>query len=179
MNPLEEWLPIPGYTGYEVSNQGAVRTYRRQNGRLPFIDVPRPLKSLPMKDKLYLRVVLIDDGGKRNDHKVHHLVLFAFIGSRPSSNHDGCHKDGNARNNFLSNLYWGTKQENADDRIAHGTQVRGISSGMSKLTDSQVSEIKAALPTWTKGTGRYFAQKFGVGDTAISQIKHGRTWAHL
>lgn len=174
----EVWTEIPGFPGYEVSNCGNVRTYRSQNGRGAFNDAPRPVKQDKAKGKKYFRVSLSVDG-KRFHKRVHVLVLTAFRSERPSPKHDGCHDDGNAENNHLSNLYWGTKQENADDHIRHGTQCRGSLSGKAKLTEEQAAEIVAHLPYWKKGDGRRFAEKFGVGDTAISSIKHGLTWRHV
>jgi hypothetical protein len=92
---------------------------------------------------------------------------------------DGCHSDGNASHNALSNLYWGTKLENAQDRVDHGTQVRGVDHHLAALTEQQVQEIRDALPTWKRGMGRQFANKFGVADSTISAIKAGLTWSHV
>lgn len=171
------WLPVVGFSGYEVSDEGYIRTTRARNGS-GFSD-PRPLTARKIKDKEYLRVTLSDQSGKQVDRKIHLLVLEAFIGPRPTQQHDGCHSDGNAINNRVSNLYWGTKQDNADDRVAHGTQVRGELQGLAKLSDAQVAEIKAAMPSWKRGSGRHFAKKFGVSDSTISAVKLGLTWEHI
>ena len=118
-------------------------------------------------------------GNKRYHKKVHTLVLLAFKGERPSQEYDGCHYDGNAENNYLSNLYWGTKQENAQDRLRHGTQCQGEQVRLSKLTSEQATEILNHLPMWKRGDGRKFARKFGVSDSTISAIKSQHTWKHL
>ena len=118
-------------------------------------------------------------GNKRYHKKVHTLVLLAFKGERPSQEYDGCHDDGNAENNYLSNLYWGTKQENAQDRLRHGTQCQGEQVRLSKLTSEQATEILNHLPMWKRGDGRKFARKFGVSDSTISAIKSQHTWKHL
>ena len=175
----EEWLPVVGFIGYEVSNLGLVRSYRSPNGRGPLAQVPRPVLSKPARGKRYLRAALSDGAGKTSQLPIHLLVLTAFRGPRPTKKHDGCHNDGVAENNSLRNLRWGTKQSNADDRTAHGKQIRGTQVSLSVLTEDQVIEIKAAIPSWKKGMGRYFAQKFGVGDSAVSAIKSGLTWRHL
>lgn len=175
---MEVWVNIPGFPGYEVSDLGNVRTSRSVNGRGVFRDTPRLLKQSKAKGKKYFRVSLSLDG-KRVHKRVHVLVLTAFKGARPSNKHDGCHDDGNEENNNLSNLYWGTKKENASDRIRHGTQCRGSKIGISKLTEVQVAEIVAHIPNWKKGDGRKFATKFGVGDSTISAIKRNQTWKHV
>lgn len=179
MPVLEEWLVIPDLIGYEVSNLGRVRTYRSANGRGGLKEHPRLMKNHPTPQKPYLRVRLAAVTGGDKYWPVHQLVLLAFRGPRPTAAHDSCHDDGNAQNNVLTNLRWDTKQANADDRVNHGTQIRGVQVSLAVLTEEQVKEIKAAIPIWKKGLGRYFATKFGVGNSAISAIKHGLTWKHV
>lgn len=174
----EQWGTLPDFVGYEVSTHGQVRTYRKQNGR-GYLEQPRLMPPNPTVGKPYLRVRLAAPDGRYVDKPIHQLVLLTFVGPRPYPEYDSCHDDGNAENNFLTNLYWGTKKENAEDRVRHSTQVRGVKVSLAKLTDSQVAEIKQALPTWKKGMGKQFAEKFGVGNTAISCIKHGLTWNHV
>ncbi|AHC56576.1 hypothetical protein JJJA_0060 [Achromobacter phage JWDelta] len=173
----EVWTSVVGFTGYEVSDLGNVRTTRSKNGKGTC--EPRPLLPRAIVGKIYHRVTLTDASGNRVDRKVHLLVLEAFRGPRPAPEMDGCHRDGNAHHNELSNLYWGTKRENAQDRVDHGTQVRGDTHPLSVLTEQQVMEIKQALPTWKRGMGRTFAKRFGVCESAITSVKLGRTWSHV
>ncbi len=172
-------MPIPDFVGYEASTLGRVRSYRSINGKGGLRLIPRLLKLMDSPKKEYLRVGLVDGLGKVRHIPVHTLVLLTFVGPRPSKDHDCCHQDGNARNNVVWNLRWDTRQANADDRVNHGTQVRGKDAPLAVLTETQVREIKDALPTWKKGMGRFFAQKFGVGDSAISAVKLGLTWSHI
>ena len=51
---------------------------------------------------------------------VHRLVLEAFVGTCPDL-HEGCHRDGDPRNNTVVNLYWGTRSANNYDKVRHGT----------------------------------------------------------
>ena len=176
---VETWLPIPDFIGYEVSDMGNVRSFRPKNGKGNLQEVPRLLKNLSTVKKEYLRVGLLDSNQRLRHFPIHTLVLLAFIGERPSKKHQACHFDGNAKNNKLSNLSWGTAQQNADDRKRHGTQICGENVAISVLTVEQVKEIKAALPVWKKGFGKYFSNKFGVGHSAISAIKHNQTWKHV
>ena len=66
----------------------------------------KPQKS----DKGYLRVRLIKDG-KKKWHKVHRLVAQAFI-ENPDNKPQINHKDGNKKNNSVTNLEWVTDEEN-------------------------------------------------------------------
>ena len=179
MNGPEEWKGLPDFIGYEVSSYGNLRTYLSANGKGGLRATARPVTQYPTPKKEYLRVKLIGHDGKPVDMPVHQAVLFAFHGPRPTPEHDSCHGDGNARNNHWRNLRWDTKQANADDRVNHGTQVRGEAVGLSVLTETQVLEIRKALPHWKKGMGREFAIKFGVGDSAIHSVKVGQTWKHV
>lgn len=116
IQPIEIWKPVSGYEGlYEVSNTGFVRrasaSRRAPSGRM--------VKSRPNAGG-YLRVCLYRAGAQK-DHFVHHLVLEAFVGSRPEGM-EGCHSpDRNPANNDATNLRWDTKSENQYDRVRHGT----------------------------------------------------------
>lgn len=120
----ERWLPIPGHEGwYEVSDFGRVRsvprTRIRKNGS------PMTLQGCVLKptpdDKGYGYVQLSYADGSRSHRPVHQLVLAAFVGPVPSGE-EVRHLDGQAGNNHLSNLTYGTPLENAADMKRHGTQ---------------------------------------------------------
>lgn len=175
----EVWKAIPGCTGYEASSHGRIRSYRSPNGRGALVTQPRLMALSPMKDKPYLQVTLSMGAGKYYQAQVHCLILLTFVGPKLSSLLEGCHNDGNARNNFADNLRWDTKQSNAADQIKHGTKPLGSKSHLAVLTDDQVMQIKAAFPNWKHGTGKYFADLFKVGTTTISNIKREIRWRHL
>ena len=103
----EQWWPIDGYEAYEVSTLGRVR----RGGRI--------LNPYPIDQWGHLSVGLWRNG-RRVSRQVHHLVLEAFIGERPQGA-ETLHGDGDASNNLLSNLRWGTHSENEADRVSHGT----------------------------------------------------------
>jgi hypothetical protein len=95
------WRVIPDYPNYEVSDQGEVRSIKKQLVLKPF---GNPYKSV----RLY-------KDGKRKTFLVHRLVLLTFVGDPPSG-HECLHKDHDPTNNRLSNLMWGTKSLNCSDR---------------------------------------------------------------
>lgn len=114
----ETWLPVVGFEGfYEVSDLGRVRGIdrRRSDGStlrgrvlVPYLDA-----------RGYLRVQLFRHGD-RSRPVVHRLVLTAFVGARPEGM--VCrHGNGDALDNRLSNLRWGTVAENNRDTVRHGT----------------------------------------------------------
>ena len=175
----EVWASVVGFTGYEVSNLGGVRTYRPRNGIGELLKTPRLMKPSAVSGRPYLRVKLANNAGKQVDRKVHLLVLEAFVGPRPTPEHDACHGPTGARDNRLSNLRWGTKQENAEDRIAHGTQLRGEQIHKTVLTTQQVSLVKTKIPNWKRGMCTKFAEEFGVCPSTIAAIRDGKAWGHI
>jgi len=92
--------------------------YIERTGRpLPHPDTPTPMRLMPGEDG-HMRVMLYKEGvGYRE--LVHRLVLTAFV--RPAvDGEQTCHRNGDATNNNLPNLRWGTQKDNWQDRIRHG-----------------------------------------------------------
>ena len=118
----ERWVPIAGYgEEYEVSSLGRVRSKGRT---IPYRDgrvrtYPGVVLSQSWSSRGYL-VVGISHRGNVRAHTVHSLVATAFHGPKP----DGLecrHLNGNKSDNSASNLRWGTRAENREDMIRHGT----------------------------------------------------------
>lgn len=61
--------------------------------------------------------------GKMLYPRVHHLVMDAFGEPKPSDAHEIRHLNGNRRDNRIENLAWGTRRENWQDSVRHGTAV--------------------------------------------------------
>lgn len=108
---------------YEITDHGDVfslpRVVIRSNGR-PYTCVRKRLK--PWFNGGHLQVELHRDGETVYRY-VHVLVLEAFVGPRPSSDHKGLHRDDDPWHNHVSNLYWGTMSDNALDRVRNGNDV--------------------------------------------------------
>jgi hypothetical protein len=51
---------------------------------------------------------------------VHRLVALAFIGE-PEPGQEVCHVDGDQMNPRVENLYWGSRSDNVNDAVGHGT----------------------------------------------------------
>ena len=99
----EVWKPIKDFPGYEVSNYGRVKSFRRY---------PEGQILSPRIDSWgYSQVILQSPKGMQVNKKVHNLVLESFVGSRPDGM-QAIHLDENPRNSSLSNLKWGTQNEN-------------------------------------------------------------------
>lgn len=116
----EEWRPVVGYDGYEVSDLGRVRSYRRPGrGSARLADEPRPI-ALLMDPQGYKRLTLSVNGSQKR-RGVHQLVAEAFLSDSRFEGAIVCHRDGDPGNNTQANLRWGTARDNSEDRAAHGT----------------------------------------------------------
>jgi len=71
-------------------------------------------------------------------------------------------------------LTLGTRRDNMIDAKQKGRNARGITHGHSKLSESEVKEIRKA-----KGTQRTIAGLYSISKTTVHEIKSGRKWAHL
>ncbi len=124
MTAPERWLPVPGWEGlYEVSDLGRVRSLDRyvrthHNGRRL---VPgRILKPQPASKYGHLKVGFTREGSKVRWFQIHQLVMRAFVGPCPEGM-EVRHLDSVPWNNVLTNLTYGTRAENAQDRVQNGT----------------------------------------------------------
>jgi len=156
----EELRPISRYPGYIASSHGAI--YSEKRGR-------RKLLSPDVGDQGHCRVTLYRNGVSSRE-LVHRLILETFSGPPPHPEAQGRHRDGNAENNYLSNLSWGGQDENWIDSKRHGTHRR-----YSKLSSEQVAEIRNRHITGE--TGEALAREFGVSATQIRNIAAGKQWS--
>lgn len=107
---MESMIPeikeIKDFPGYYVSNEGTIYSTRKNGG----YDCPMTPMALKEDKDGYFEVGLYKQG-KRYFRRVHRLVASAFI---PNENNLPIinHKDGNKKNNNVSNLEWCTISEN-------------------------------------------------------------------
>lgn len=118
----ETWRAIPGYPGYEASDEGNVRSLDRTTvskagvSRLFRGKVLR-LQDLTGRGYLYAGLWL---NGKLKYERVNRLVLLAFVGTPSSPDLQALHDNDVKGDNRLSNLRWGTGTENSQDAIRNG-----------------------------------------------------------
>lgn len=128
------------------------------------------LKPTPLSKSKHLYVSLRKDN-KTYKKYIHRLVLETFVGGCQEGM-ECCHKDGNTFNNDKSNLYWGTRSNNIQDSIRHGTH-----GCYKKLTPEQVVRIKELIKDGH--TQRFIGKLFNVDKSTIGYIKRGFTWKDI
>ena len=100
--------------GYEVTRDGrvfSVSSNWRGYGKRELVTA--------LNDDGYPSVRLTLDG-KRKRYAVHVLVAMNYLPTRPSTQHEVRHLDGNRLNPHADNLAWGPRKENVADRDSHG-----------------------------------------------------------
>ena len=173
MEPLTLYAPIAGAPGYLVGSDGSVWSFwsKGGRGREPAIgSTPRRLK--PDVRRYGHQYITLKTPEGQSRRQVHHLVLEAFVGPAPAG-HEACHGNGDASDNALSNLRWGTHAENMADRSKHGT-LTGEKHGRAKLTHDLVARIRdehssgVAIAT--------LARVFGVSRSQVGRVVRGEHW---
>ena len=78
----------------------------------------------------------------------------------------------------VAHLSWKTAAENNADKLRDGTDNRGEKSVLSKLTESDVLEIRARYATGLISQ-RGLAEEYGLAQSQISRIVNRERWAHI
>lgn len=105
---------------------------------------------------------------------IHRLVAEKYI-PNPENKPQVNHKDGNKLNNCVDNLEWVTNQENRNHAVDNDLQVTGEKCSWAKLTEENVKEIRAN-PGYEN---EYWARKFKVSRSTISDVVNYRTWKRI
>jgi len=173
----EIWKPVVGWKGfYEVSNLGRVRslahTIMRSNGRRQTFR-SRILRPCVLHDRGGYLAVSLSRSGKGHTKPVHVLVARAFHGPCPKGQQIR-HRDGVTKNCRSTNIRYGTPTQNSEDRLQHGTFLRGERCPSTKLTQKQVIEIRNRAESSSS-----IAHIYGVSPSTIRNIRHGATWRWL
>jgi len=88
-----------------------------------------------------------------------------------------CHGDGDPSNNELENLRWDYPEGNASDAKRHGRVRFGEDSPHSKLTTSDVREIRQRR---SEGVPlKVLAKKFGVNPSCVSKVASKTHWKEV
>lgn len=177
MSDEEEWRDIQGYEGlYKVSNFGRVKSLKRKalNGV-----ALRPIKERFLSGGRLNGYLLanLSKNGKTKSFRIHRLVAEAFI-LNPKNKLQVNHINGIKSDNRASNLEWATSHENQSHAWKTGLNThKGESCRFATLRETEVLEIKYLI---TMGFyQKEIAIAYGVTSSAISCIRHGKSWGWL
>lgn len=169
---METWKKANGYSNYEVSSLGRIKTFNwKGSGRIAILK--------PALDKSgYLRTVLKGDNGVSKTIKVHRVVLNTF---NPTNDvMEVNHKNGVKHDNRIDNLEWVTRRQNIQHCIDNKLQTpfKGEEVGNSKLKEFQVLEIRKKFKPRVYSRAK-LSKEYNVSEATIKDIIYKRTWKHL
>jgi hypothetical protein len=121
----EEWKRIDGFSRYEISSWGKVKSHTK---KVPFIMKWRYNKNAKYKYPF----VGLHGNDKYQNNSIHQLVAKHFI-PNPDNLPEVRHLDGNSNNPYIGNLAWGTHQQNMKDKSNNTSKYTGVS----KISDNQ------------------------------------------
>lgn len=103
------------FIGYDVSNYGRVRSYKKRYGRghRELNNEPVIINGRP-DARGYIQYALSDINKKERNFRAHTLVMQTFVGL-PKEYEVVCHRDDIKTNNHISNLRYDTQLENIKD----------------------------------------------------------------
>jgi hypothetical protein len=172
------WKKIKGFSEYEISNYGEIKTFNWKNKRVEKIMTPA------LDGSGYLRTMLKrDEDGKLVTVKVHRLVATTFLENlenKPEVNHiNGIRND-----NRVFNLEWCNHSENLKHSFKIGlSSNKGEKNPCATLTDEQVKEILSNYEFGKKArkgmTKKQLAEKYNTTFAVIKRIVQRKTWKHL
>jgi hypothetical protein len=165
----ERWRQIAGFSDYDISDRGRVRSWKPV--RTGSATSPKMMQTRAGTDG-YIRVTLQSSKGRKSVQRVHLLVAKAFLG--PAQGRLVLHKDSNKSHPQLSNLEYGSYEDNSDDKYIHGTDQAGEKNSQAELTKKQAKEIYKLKG---KVTQLEIAEMYGISRQAVSDIHRGITWA--
>ena len=189
----ESWKPIEGFYGYEVSDQGRIRSHWKKKHKSTgygcdwiYDEKTNPIKSSDDGNG-YQKVMLYDrESGKRSCKKVHRLVAEAFVPGQDNMNDTVDHirsgKEGKL-DNRASNLRWISRRENIQKAYLDGVCDERIRlSRKMLLVHDEFTKEELYFPSIKEASYR-----LGIEQSTISHNIHdarpylirGRYWAEL
>lgn len=107
-----------------------------------------------------------------------HRMACEAISPPPTREHEAAHSCGNGHRGCcaLRHLVWKTRLGNEADKVGHGTSPQGVRNAQAKLTEDDVTQIRALRGSTTQ---RKIGAMFGVSAAQVNQIFKRKAWDHI
>lgn len=159
---LQGIVPVGGFPGYFISPEGKLFCIREVNQH---------------QDQDGYARLKMSSNGKSSHAAIHILMAKHFLPPPSPGEFVVRHLDDDPTNNSLDNLAWGTVQDNANDRVRNGGQVRGELVSTAILTEAQVISIRRE---YEEGTARrVLRKKYRVKKSTLEAVLSRRNWKHV
>lgn len=156
----EIWAPCFGYENqYSISSFGKI--IRTQRGKA--CNTGRVKNNTIVNGRA---VIGLSKNSKTIVYSIQRLILQSFLGDNPGLL--ACHKNGNSLDNRLSNLYWGTEQDNSNDAIRHDTTTR-IKGRLLPILDITSTGIKETYDIQVEGDFHNFSANGFIVHNSINE----------
>ena len=166
---------IPGLSGYGASADGRIWSMW-QWGKRKLSNEWREMTQHPKRNGKYM-LTHLGHCGEQHTYQVHRLVVMAFIGDIPPGMVVN-HKDGNPKNNNLSNLEVCTQQWNEIHAFLNHLHPRGEDHVNTIYKENTIRQIKQE---YARGgiTQRKLSEKYSVKISTVQAVLSGRMWKHV
>ena len=159
-----EYRPVVGFPDYLVGTDGSLWGRMLRGACVTAKNPKRRPTALLRKD------------GKTYRRQISRLVLEAFVGPCPPGQM-ALHEDDDAWHNELSNLYYGTAEQNAADARRNGRMIVGSQQWNAKLTEQKVLRMRKL---WRAGwKSRALGKRFKISENVAWKACNYYTWKHV
>lgn len=112
------------------------------------------------------------DGFSGKALRAHTLSAELHLGER--NGRFVCHSCDNPQCSNPAHLFFGTQKDNMADKVAKKRQAVGEMQGNSKLTETQVEEIRKRR----EDSYKTLCAEFNLAPSTVYRIWHGQSWTH-
>lgn len=162
------------FNGYQIGNKGTLLSFKKRGTSQFFYEEPKEMTAWRDSDGYWVANLRYDEG--RSNVSIARLVATHFIPAIAGKDFV-LHSDGDKDNNCVTNLRWGTAQENSEDKFMHGTAYIPTKFAQKKLTTNEVLDIRYQHSAGYSVKG--LASRYNTSRTNVLSIIRRDTWRYV